>query len=177
MNDPTLTGEDLKGFFNERRAQGNLKRKAGLFSKTLTDLCNMMHLVFGQTVRNKLLAEKLVEGVRLPKAEKREMRVLDREEQARLVLAVHRALEPAVFGTIFELFTGLRMGELCGLRWENLDMEGRSFKVCKTRNHLRSFDNSVKTLTGRSAGRYPGRCLSFAAPQLRHPGHGAGGWT
>ena len=39
------------------------------------------------------------------------------------------------------------MGELCGLRWVNVDMEGRSFKVCETRNRLRNFDDSVETST------------------------------
>ncbi len=143
----TMTGEDLQDFFNERRAQGNLKRKGGLSTKTLTNLRNMMHLAFGQAVKNRLLTENLVEGVRLPKAEKNEMRVLDREEQTRLILAARRAPEPAAFGIIFDLFTGLRMGELCGLRWENVDMEGRSFKVCETRNRLRNFDDSVETST------------------------------
>ena len=37
------------------------------------------------------------------------------------------ALEPATFGTIFDMFTGLRLGELCDLRWGNVDMESRSF--------------------------------------------------
>lgn len=41
----------------------------------------------------------------------------------------------------------LRIGELCGLRWENVDMEGRSFKVCETRNRLPNFDDSVETTT------------------------------
>ena len=143
----TMTGEDLQDFFNERREQGNLRRKGGLSTKTLTNLRNMMHLAFGQAVKNKLLAENLVEGVRLPKAEKHEMRVLDREEQTRLVLAARRAPEPAAFGIIFDLFTGLRMGELCGLRWENVDMDGRSIKVCETRNRLRNFDDSIETST------------------------------
>ena len=50
----TMTGEDLQDFFNERRAQGNLKRKGGLSTKTLTNLRNMMHLAFGQAVKNRL---------------------------------------------------------------------------------------------------------------------------
>lgn len=143
----TLTGENLQDFFNERREQGNVKKEGGLSTKTLTNLRNMMHLAFGQAVKNKLLAENLVEGVRLPKAKKHEMRVLDREEQTRLVLAARRAPEPAAFGIIFDLFTGLRIGELCGLRWENVDMEGRSFKVCETRNRLPNFDDSIETST------------------------------
>jgi len=143
----TITGEDLQDFFNERRSQGNQKGKGGLAPKTLTNLRNMMHLAFSQAVSNKLLAENPVESVRLPKAEKKEMRVLNREEQTRLILAARRAPEPAAFGIVFDLFTGLRIGELCGLRWENVDMDSRSFKVCETRNRLPNFDKSVETTT------------------------------
>lgn len=143
----TLTCEDLQDFFNERKTEGNLKGCGGLSTKTLTNLRNMMHLAFGQAVTNRLLTENLVESVRLPKAEKHEMRVLASEEQTCLILAARRAPEPAAFGIIFDLFTGLRLGELCGLRWENVDMENRSFKVCETRNRLPNFDDAVETST------------------------------
>lgn len=75
------------------------------------------------------------------------MRVLSREEQIRLIAAAKRAPEPAAFGIIFDLFTGLRMGELCGLRWENVNLEEKSFKVCETRNRLPNFDDSIETST------------------------------
>lgn len=143
----TLTAEELQDFFNERARNGNLKGKGGLAPKTLTNLRNMMHLAFDQAVKNRLINENLVESVRLPRAVKHEMRVLDREEQSRLILAAQRAPEPAAFGIIFDLFTGLRIGELCGLRWENVDMANRSFKVCETRNRLPNFDDSLETTT------------------------------
>ena len=143
----TLTAEDLQDFFNDRAKNGNLKGKGGLSPKTLTNLRNMLHLAFSQAVKNKLIQENLVESVVLPKVRAQEMRVLSREEQNRLILAARRAPEPAAFGIIFDLFTGLRIGELCGLRWENMDMERRAFKVCETRNRLPNFDSSIETST------------------------------
>ena len=143
----TLTAEDLQDFFNDRAKNGNLKGKGGLSPKTLTNLRNMLHLAFSQAVKNKLIQENLVESVVLPKVRAQEMRVLSREEQDRLILAARRAPGPAAFGIIFDLFTGLRIGELCGLRWENVDMERRAFKVCEIRNRLPNFDPSIETST------------------------------
>lgn len=142
-----LTAEDLQDFFNDRAKNGNLKGKGGLSPKTLANLRNMLHLAFSQAVKNKLIQENLVESVVLPKVRAQEMRVLSREEQNRLILAARRAPEPAAFGIIFDLFTGLRIGELCGLRWENVDMERRAFKVCETRSRLPNFDPSIETST------------------------------
>ena len=61
--------------------------------------------------------------------------------------AARLAPEPAAFGIVFDLFTGLRLGELCGLRWENVDMEHRSFLVCETRNRLPNHDDSIAAST------------------------------
>ena len=142
-----LTVDDLQDFFLERSRHGNQKEAGGLAPKTLTNLRNMLHLAFAQAVKNKLMEENPVEGVRLPRGEKAEMRVLTRDEQNRLIEAVKRAPEPAAFGIIFDLFTGLRLGELCGLRWENVDMKHQSFRVCETRNRLPNFDDRVSAST------------------------------
>ena len=143
----TLRTDDLQAFFNERGKNGNQARKGGLAPKTLTNMRNMMHMAFGQAVKNHLLHENLIEGIRLPKAAKAEMRVLSREEQRRLMTAARLAPEPAAFGIIFDMFTGLRLGELCGLRWENVDMDSRSFLNCETRNRLPNHDDSIAAST------------------------------
>ena len=75
------------------------------------------------------------------------MRVLNREEQDRLITAVRLAPEPAAFGIIFDLFTGLRLGELCGLRWKNVYLDRKMFVVCETRNRLPNHDPSVAAST------------------------------
>lgn len=44
-------------------------------------------------------------------------------------------------------FTGLRLGELCGLRWQNVDMKQGIFQVCETRNRLPNHDDSIAAST------------------------------
>lgn len=142
-----LRVDDLQDFFNERRQNGNVKGPGGLSSKTLTNMRNLLHLALDQAVKNKLMKENPIEGVRLPKNVQRKMRVLSREEQDRLIRAARQAPEPAAFGVIFDLFTGLRLGELCGLRWQNVDMEQGTFQVCETRNRLPNHDDSIAAST------------------------------
>lgn len=143
----TLTTDDLQRFFNERGKSGNLKVDGGLAPKALTNMRDMLHLALDQAVKNRLMQGNVVEGVRLPKNQRQEMRVLDREEQERLIMAARLAPEPAAFGIIFDLFTGLRLGELCGLRWENVSMEHQVFQVCETRNRLPNYDSSIEAAT------------------------------
>lgn len=137
----------LQEFFNQKHSCGKTTGEGGLSAKTLRNLRNMLHLSFEQARKNGLLRRNLVEGVRLPKDPKKEMRVLSKEEQRRLMLACRAMPEPASFGVIFTLFTGLRMGEVCGLRWDNVNMEERQFLVCETRNRLPNHDDSIETST------------------------------
>ena len=137
----------LQEFFNQKYSSGKATGAGGLSVKTLRNLRNMLHLSFEQAKRNGLIHINLVESVRLPREQKKEMRVLSKEEQRRLVLACRAMPEPASFGVIFTLFTGLRMGEVCGLRWDNVDMERRQFLVCETRNRLPNHDDSIETST------------------------------
>ena len=90
----TITADELQEFFNDRGANGNLQRQGGLSPKTLTNIRNMMHIAFDQALKNGMITVNFVESVRLPKAEKKEMRVLDREEQSRLIAAARLVPEP-----------------------------------------------------------------------------------
>ena len=137
----------LQGFFNQKHRSGKTTGEGGLSPKTLRNIRNLLHLAFDQARKNGLTAGNVVEGVRLPKEQKKEMRVLSKEEQRRLITACRSMPEPAAFGVIFTLFTGLRMGELCGLHWKNVDMENRQFLVCETRNRLPNHDDTLEAST------------------------------
>ena len=141
-----VTNLDMQKFFNQRAASGNLKG-GSLSPKTLRNLRNMLHLAFDQAVKCGLITSNPTEGVRLPKDPRKEMRVLSQIEQNRLVWAAKAMPEPAAFGIIFTLFTGVRIGELCGLRWENVSMEHKAFRICETRNRLPNHDNRIASAT------------------------------
>lgn len=151
----TLGQQDMQEFFNERGKHGHQKGQGGLSPKTLTNLRNMMHLAFDQAVKNGLISHNPIDGVRLPKAHRAEMRVLSRQEQERLILAAQQAPEPAAFGILFDLFTGLRIGELCALRWRDVDMHNRCFRVCATRNRLTNYDDTIQASTSVTTAESP----------------------
>lgn len=138
---------DVQAFFNDRAAHGHHMEEKGLSPKTLTNLRNMMHLAFDQAVNEGYIARNIIEDVRLPKMSKQEMRVLDRKEQERIIFSAQLSPEPSAFGVVFAMFTGLRLGELCALKWENVDMEKKLIYVQATRNRLPNFDESIEAAT------------------------------
>ncbi len=75
----------------------------------------------------RLIANNPAEGCALPKLEHREMQTLTREQ---LAAFFREAKETSVFEMYYvELATGLRRGELLGLKWEDVDLEQGSLRV------------------------------------------------
>lgn len=72
--------------------------------------------------------------------EKKEMRVLDKVEQKRLVDFLLTDMDNYKLGILTALFTGLRIGELCALRWE--DIEGNCIRVRRTMQRLKKADGT-----------------------------------
>ena len=75
----------------------------------------------------KLIFTDPTEGCALPKVEHREMKTLPVEQLASFL---REAKESGVFELYYvELATGLRRGELLGLKWEDLDLKQGSLRV------------------------------------------------
>ena len=68
-----------------------------------------------------------------------EARVLTEEERGRLEHALRGALEPAALGTLLCMYTGLRLGELCALKWGDISDAG-VLTVRRTAQRIRNPD-------------------------------------
>ena len=82
-----------------------------------------------------------------PNCQKKEMRVLSVDEQKRLTGYLMADLDPCKFGVLFALLTGIRIGELCALRWRNISMEDMTVSICATVQRIRNLDTDAKEKT------------------------------
>lgn len=60
------------------------------------------------------------------------MRVLSRNEQEELYHYLYTELTPGNIGILISLFTGLRVGEVCALRWEDISFPEQAIYVHQT---------------------------------------------
>lgn len=80
--------------------------------------------------------------IEYPKESRKEMRVLSRQEQNRFTQFLLTDMDPCRFGILLALFTGIRIGELCALRWENISMEEKTIKITQTMQRLKDTDQT-----------------------------------
>ncbi len=71
-----------------------------------------------------------------PKEKKKEMRVLTREEQERFVAYLSKDGDPCKFGVLLALYTGIRIGELCALKWSDISQKDGTLCVNSTMQRL-----------------------------------------
>ena len=72
--------------------------------------------------------------------------IMSMADQKKLLDHLYADLDTYKLGIVLCLFTGLRLGEICGLRWEDIDLENKSLSVRRTAQRVRLTDNSHKTM-------------------------------
>jgi integrase len=131
---PALGDCPLSGL-TPQRIQGYLveKAKAGLSSTTVRFHAMVLHRVLQHAVKWGLLVRNPCDRDRLdlPKRRQVELRVLD-EEQVRLFLGEAKKSSPHYPLYLAAVTTGMRIGELLGLRWRDVDLALGSASVQQT---------------------------------------------
>ena len=111
----------------------------GLAPATVVAIHKLLHSALELAVNDGFIAKNVAEQVKLPKLSKPHIEVLTREQQDLFVETAKNTYLGNVF--IFDLCTGMRLGELLGLKWEDIDFEGNQLHVRRTINVVKELDN------------------------------------
>ena len=154
-----LTTLQIQQFYNKLKTSGRVQRYAhielkdkGLSNRFIRGVHGVLNSALEQAVKERLITTNPAEGCKLPKIEKKEMKVLLPEQiGAYLQEANKRGLLPAYY---LELTSGLRRGELLALLWTDLDVENMTISVTKQVNRINGqlkvsqpkTSNSIRTI-------------------------------
>ena len=141
-----LRTDHVQRLYNKLHTEGRADGKSGgLSAHSIRKLHNVLHEAIQQAYNNNLIARNVTENTTLPKYYKQDMRVLTLEGQRKLLLAVQSDRLCAAF--MLDLATGLRLGELLGLRWQDVDLDNEVLSVKRSITRVKNFDDKVKTKT------------------------------
>ena len=131
-----LTTIQIQKFYNDRQKNGRVQRyqhiqlkNKGLSVRVVHGIHTLLNNCLEQAVAERLILVNPARGCKLPKMEKREMKVLPEEKiRPYLMEADKRGLLAPFY---LELTTGLRRGELLALQWDDLDFKTGTLTVNK----------------------------------------------
>lgn len=121
---------------------GRTDEKGGLSPKTISDIICIVKSILHYSESlgyHHCCASKYI-GFR---AENKEMRVLDLSEQQRLTAYLITDTDYTKAGVLLSLYTGIRIGELCALKWENFDFKGKKLLVKQTLQRLQNNTTNI----------------------------------
>ena len=126
-----LTGDQISAHYTKALKNGRLDgKKGGLAPSTVLLQHIILKKALKDAVRRTLLIRNPMESVDPPHVEKPTMRTLDLAQAARLIEDARRS---SLFIPIFLALTcGLRRGEICALRWGNVDLDKATLNVVES---------------------------------------------
>lgn len=137
MNCWAVGSREIYGFINKKIADG-------LSSRYVSDILVVMKSIFKYAAREYGI-KNVFDGISMPKKKQKEVRLLTKDEENKLKKYITD--KPSLFGMgiALTMYTGLRIGELCALKWECIDLESRTLTVRKTIQRIQDHEGGSKT--------------------------------
>lgn len=124
-----ITSEDIDAFTQ------TLLYEKKLSVKTVRSILTLLHSLFSYV--GKRSGERLPDlEITYPKAYKKNVRVLDEKEEEALTEVLAQDMDFCKFGIYLALRTGMRLGEICALRWCDISFKTSTIAVCHTAQRL-----------------------------------------
>lgn len=136
-----LTATMINSFAMEKMQNGRLDGKGGLSSSYVR---NMMIIISSamKYAADEQMCSPLKTPVFIPTAPKKDLPILSLTEQKKLENHLLLGLDPTRTGILLSLYTGLRIGEVCALSWEDIDFESNIIHVRHTVSRVKNTDRS-----------------------------------
>lgn len=121
------------------RFSEGLLNQDGLSAKTVKDILLVLHAIIKYTAKTCPDTVRVIQ-ITYPMEDQKEMRVLTCEEQERLIKLLVKEMDCCRFGILLALCTGMRIGEICALKWGDISLENAAVKVNATMQRLKVMD-------------------------------------
>lgn len=124
-----LSNEVLLDFTKNKLQSGRLNGEGGLSPKTVIGMLSIikLSLKFGQ---DKGYSFNYDLSIQNPKQYKPNIQILSIEDQRKLESSLNE--DPFCLGILLSLYAGLRIGEVCALKWGDIDLFNGNLQVRKT---------------------------------------------
>lgn len=137
-----ITFDFIQNQCNELLLHGG-KTGKGLSPKTVSDTLSIVRSILKFAAQKGKVIPCDGSSVQIKQILK-PMRILSKTEQERLCSYIYSRITPYNVGILICLFTGLRVGEICALHWEDVSFSDQTLYVHRTLQRIQDESNSEK---------------------------------
>ncbi|MFS1511846.1 tyrosine-type recombinase/integrase [Chengkuizengella sp. SCS-71B] len=126
----------------------HLSNDKGLSNRTILDIHSVLKNALKTAIRWGYVSKNVAALVDRPKVDKKEIHVWDQNE-AHKFLSTAKKRSRYYITFLLALTTGMRQGEILGLRWKDVDLKDRFISIRQTLTHDgKGFNSHTKTNAG-----------------------------
>lgn len=127
----SLTALRINTFLQDKLETGRLDQNGGLSPSYVRSMMLIINSALQLAVQENICSPLKTPVYKLP-PEKKALQILNRVEQEKLERYLYQDLNSTKLGILISLYTGMRIGEVCALRWEDIDWENGIINVHST---------------------------------------------
>ena len=131
--------KDIRGIHIQQLI--NVLSKNGFSYGTLNNLKALLNEMFKKAIGNGFIIINPCEAIILPRKERYEQRYLTTKEQTMFLESANGYVHYDIFCA--NLSCGMRIGELLGLKWSDIDFDKKTINIQRTLHYSRFNDNEV----------------------------------
>jgi len=139
-----ISNEDIISFSRKLLTEEQQGRK--LSPKTVSDIISRMKSIRRFALLRGYEVNYIPNVVEIP-LRQRQIRILTFVEENKILRYLKNHFDFTALGILLSLFTGLRIGELCALKWSDFSFEDKEFYVRRTMQRLHNLDDDSKRKT------------------------------
>ena len=141
-----LTLKSVSLFISEKLEKGRIDGRGGLSARTVRNIVIVLKAVLRQAGLEYGL-NSTTSNLKLPKSERPGIRLLTENNIAALEQNCRQTPDNSNVGLLLCMYTGLRLGEICALRWSDINWSQNEICIRKTVHRVtrRENDDGAKT--------------------------------
>lgn len=131
----------IEKFISDELNCGRIDRSGGMSPKSVKDMLTLLKSIIRYGIEKELITDKKLSTIKSPKVVRRQIDVFSQKEYE-IIEANAVSSSELYFGIYFCLYTGLRLGELCALKWSDIDVMNGYVRISKTITRIKNTDNA-----------------------------------
>lgn len=140
----------------------------GLGENTVRGIYRLLSAAMRAALDDGIISKNPCRKICVKRGERVQQRVFSREEQKKVEKTLSQGED---LTALFAMYTGLRLGEICGLRWSDINWENGTATVCRTVQRLKRMDTDkclkcggAKTYLMIGSPKSPSSCRTIPIP-------------
>lgn len=116
-----ISAVTINSFLERKLKFGRIDKSGGLSSSYVRTMASIIQSAL-QFAVDEGYCQPLKSTVCKPPLEKKDLRILTKDEQEQLEAFLYSSVDLVGVGIMISLYAGLRIGEICALSWEDIDL-------------------------------------------------------